>query len=68
MWFFKETIDFKNYPRKEDLIGYQEAQGDFRDWLDAQNGKTLDPPSERPGFLEESARKDEEIKRWRVSG
>ena len=41
---------------------------ELREWLESINGKSLGPPSERPGFQEERARRDEEIKRRRVNG
>jgi hypothetical protein len=47
---FCETIDYKNYSRQEDLIGFHEARRDFQDWLDSINGKSLGPPSEREEF------------------
>src|SRR5215212_8842784 len=57
MWLwgnnFCESADFKNYGRKENLIGYQEATRELRIWLDAQNGDSLGPPSLRSGFKEE---------------
>jgi hypothetical protein len=45
-----ESIDYKNYGRKEDLIGYFDAMQELRAWLDAINGQSLGPPSERPGW------------------
>ena len=54
MWLwgddFCETIDYKNYSRKEDLIGYFDAMRELREWLNAISGKSLGPPSERPGY------------------
>ena len=67
MWSFKETIDYQNYSRKEDLIGYFDATKELREWLELINGKSLGPPSLRPGFQKESDRRDEEIKRRRVN-
>ena len=64
---FCEDIDFKNYSRKEDLIGYHEATKELREWLESINGKSLGPPSERPGF-EEEIRRYEEIGRRRGNG
>ena len=46
---FCESVDYKNYVRKEDLIGYFDAMKALRAWLDAINGQSLGPPSERPG-------------------
>jgi hypothetical protein len=48
-----EAVDYKNYGRKEDLIGYFEAMQALRAWLDAINGQSLGPPSERPGWAQE---------------
>lgn len=66
MWLwgddFCESIDFKNYSRREDLIGYFDAMKELREWLNAHSGKTLGPPSLRPGF-QESIRRHEEIKK-----
>jgi hypothetical protein len=55
------TVDYKNYVRKEDLIGYFDAAKKLRTWLDSINGKSLGPPSERPGF-QGSVRRREEIR------
>jgi hypothetical protein len=64
---FCESTDFRNYSRKEDLIGYHHAMKALREWLDAINGQSLGPPSERPGFQEE-VRRYREIKGRRVKG
>src|SRR5215207_3329530 len=48
------------YAHQEDLIGYFDARRAFQAYLDAENGQSLGPPSERPGF-EESIRRYEEI-------
>jgi hypothetical protein len=65
MWLwgddFCESVDYKNYSRKEDLIGYFDAMKELREWLAAHSGKTLGPPSLRPGF-QESVRRYKEIK------
>jgi hypothetical protein len=65
MWLlgddFCETIDYKNYSRREDLIGYFDAMKELREWLDAHSGKTLGPPNLRPGF-QRHVRRYEEIK------
>src|SRR5215203_1932061 len=45
---FCESVDYKNYVRKEDLIGYFDAMKELRAWLNAINGQSLGPPSERP--------------------
>ena len=63
---FCESVDYKNYVRKEDLIGYHHAMKELREWLDSINGKSLGAPSLRPGFQEE-VRRHEEIKRRRVN-
>jgi hypothetical protein len=47
---FCETVDYKNYMRKEDLIGYFDAAKELRTWLDSINGESLGPPSKRPGW------------------
>jgi hypothetical protein len=38
---FCETIDYKNYSRGEDLIGYHEASRDLQAWLEAPSGRSL---------------------------
>jgi hypothetical protein len=63
---FCESVDYKNYARKEDLTGYFDATKELRTWLDAPNGQSLGPPRLHPDF-QESVRRHEEIKR-RVSG
>ena len=64
---FCKDIDYQNYSRKEDLIGYFDAMKELREWLESINGKSLDPPSERPGFLDE-IRRYETIERRCVNG
>ncbi|HEX2243371.1 MAG TPA: hypothetical protein VHK27_08990 [Gammaproteobacteria bacterium] len=70
MWLwgddFCESVDYKNYVQKEDLIGYHEAMKELREWLDAINGQTLGPPNLRLAY-EESRRRHEEIMSRRVA-
>jgi hypothetical protein len=60
---FCETIDYKNYARKEDLIGYIDAMQELRAWLDAINGESLGPPSERPGWAQAESDYHEAMRR-----
>jgi hypothetical protein len=58
-----ESLDSKHYARKEDLIGYFEARRAFQAYLDAENGKSLGPPSERPGWQQAKRHYHEALRR-----
>jgi hypothetical protein len=40
---FCESIDFKNYARKEELIGYQQVTDDIGAWMNSEENLLMSP-------------------------